>query len=391
MGGAGGRERILLTGGRAPVALELARLFDRAGHAVYSAESFRPNLLRGSRAVRRHYTLPSPRFAPAAFRRALLAIIAREGITLVVPTCEEIYAVARLRDAVPPGCRVFADRFETLAALHSKWTFVKKARAHGLRVPATRLVDDPGDVAGLLPGAARLVLKPVYSRFGEGAIVHDRGARAVPRLAGPPRRAWLAQEFIAGRQLCTFSVAVAGRLVAHCAYPSEYRWGIGSTIYFRPIEHAAAFTWVERFVAREGFTGQIAFDFIEDQAGEPYAIECNPRATSGVHLFGGTGALVRAYTGEATALITPAPGRNPMVALAMLLRAPGEFRAPGRSRAWLAAFAQGRDVALDRRDPLPFAMQFVAMAAFALRARRLGITPTAATTYDIEYNGEDGP
>ena len=66
------------------------------------------------------------------------------------------------------------------------------------------------------------------------------------------------------------------------------------------MEHAAARAWVETFVAREGYTGQIAFDFIETEAGVMYALECNPRATSGVH-------LLAAHPEFAAAFFTPPP------------------------------------------------------------------------------------
>lgn len=36
----------------------------------------------------------------------------------------------------------------------------------------------------------------------------------------------------------------------------------------------------------ENLSGMFGFDFIEEANGTTYVIECNPRATSGIHLFG---------------------------------------------------------------------------------------------------------
>jgi short-subunit dehydrogenase involved in D-alanine esterification of teichoic acids len=52
---------ILLTGGRAPVTLDLARAFHRAGHTVFMAESLRGHLSQPSNAVKAHFVVPAPR------------------------------------------------------------------------------------------------------------------------------------------------------------------------------------------------------------------------------------------------------------------------------------------------------------------------------------------
>ncbi len=77
--------------------LELARLFARAGHRVLMAESLPWHLSRLARAVAANFRVPPPRQDPAGFTRALAEIARREGVDLLVPTCEEIYTVARGR------------------------------------------------------------------------------------------------------------------------------------------------------------------------------------------------------------------------------------------------------------------------------------------------------
>ena len=50
---------ILLTGGRAPATLELARAFHRAGHTVFMAESLRGHLSQPSNAITKQFCCPA--------------------------------------------------------------------------------------------------------------------------------------------------------------------------------------------------------------------------------------------------------------------------------------------------------------------------------------------
>jgi len=130
--------RVALTGGRAPATLELARLLARAGHTVVVAESVRWPLTRGARAVARSVRVPPPRHDPAGFAEALADLMVRERIDLLVPTCEEVFYVARARDRLAQLGQVLAAPLAQLHPLHSKWQFAQRAAAHGLAVPETR-------------------------------------------------------------------------------------------------------------------------------------------------------------------------------------------------------------------------------------------------------------
>jgi len=86
---------VLLTGGRAPATLELARIFHSAGHQVFLAESVSGSLTANSRAVAASFLIPPPRQQPKDFIRALIEIICQNKIDLLIPTCEEAFHVAR--------------------------------------------------------------------------------------------------------------------------------------------------------------------------------------------------------------------------------------------------------------------------------------------------------
>ena len=66
-------------------------------------------------------------------------------------------------------------------------------------------------------------------------------------------------------------------------------------------------------------TGQYSFDFIETKQGELYAIECNPRTTSGIHLIAQDPNLAKAIIEENAVCISPAIGTKKQLAFGMLL------------------------------------------------------------------------
>jgi hypothetical protein len=54
---------------------------------------------------------------------------------------------------------------------------------------------------------------------------------------------------------------------------------------------------------------------------------------------------------------------------------------------WLSVFRASRDVLFQSRDPLPFLLQLRSIAHFVTVSRRDHLSPLAASTYDIEWNG----
>ena len=135
---------ILLTGGRAPAALELARAFHRAGHTVFMAESLRGHLSQPSNAIKANFVVPAPRQDGDAFIVALKKIIEENKIDLLIPTCEEIFHIAMRRDELP--CTVFAEPINKLDQLHNKWEFISTAVDYGLSIPETTLVKTMDDL-----------------------------------------------------------------------------------------------------------------------------------------------------------------------------------------------------------------------------------------------------
>lgn len=378
--------RVLLTGGRAPATLHLARLLRAGGARVEVAESVPLHLTGLSRAASARHRLPAPRRDPPGFSDALARLALHAD--LLVPTCEEVFWAAReharlARLTLP----VFPD-LATLRRWHDKGEFARVAAGLGLAVPETRRLVSPADLAPFREKEG-WVFKPAFSRFGTRTVLGPPTPAVHPTGAEP----WVAQRRMEGRELCSFSVVRGGRITAHAVYPANVRAGRASVV-FRAVRHAGVRDWVEGFVAGAGpRDGLLAFDFVEDAAGDVQAIECNPRLTSGVHLFADGAAFTRALLGEARpgetrpgekrGVLEPREGTEVALKGALLLGGGG--RVPeGR-----AALARAADAVWDPRDPLPALAQPLLALDLVLRGLRLGRPAVGASTADIEWNGED--
>jgi predicted ATP-grasp superfamily ATP-dependent carboligase len=375
---------ILLTGGRAPVTLDLARAFHNEGHTVFMAESLRGHLSQPSNAIKTNFLVPAPRFETAAYHLALKKIIEENHIDLLIPTCEEIFHVARGLDKIPG--KVFCDAIGKLNQIHNKWNFVINAITNDLYAPETMLIKTSDDILHAFAQWRGLVIKPVYSRFASRTLILPQLKKTFATL--PLDAPWVAQEFIPGQQFCTYSVCHNGHITAHTTYPSYFTAGQGATIAFHHVDHPAIFDWVQAFVEKNQFTGQIAFDFIESPEGRIYALECNPRATSGIHLLASHPKFPEAFLNPAMDMITPPDDRSHMLMTAMLLYGLPSSLLHGNFRMWWKTFFSSDDVILNFKDPMPFILQLRSILATWAVARREGISLLEASTFDIEWNGE---
>jgi ATP-grasp domain len=366
--------RVLLTGARAPASLELARLCARAGHEVHVADTGRWHICRGSRLLAGCHRLPAPRAGHARYAAALASLGARLRLDVVVPTCEEVFHLAAIAPQIT-AFRIACEPLDRLGALHDKWRFIALCVAAGLPVPRTRLLS-VADVRGV-EGDGRWILKPRYSRFATRVHVVSGGA-ALPDLGGDAPSAWVAQEYLDGAPLCTWSVVSRGRLQAHVTYAVDATAGVrGAAIAFHSVRHDAVRAWVERFVSAHALTGQFAFDFVDGVAGLR-AIECNPRLTSGVHCFRDipavTECVLREQGDHAHAPLEPPPGLHFRSRLALAV-----YRSPSHRGAGL----------LDATDdPWPRRLQLLAWGELLARAAVARRDPRQVSTSDIEWNGE---
>ena len=382
-----GGKTVLITGARAPVALHLARLFDGAGWRVVLADTPAAPISAASRACTVYHRLPPPRFEPQRYADAVEDLLGREAVSLVLPTCEEVFYLADLWRERRPAARLFAPDIDLLRRVHDKFEFIDLCRNLGLAVPRTRLLQSRGDLEAVRPEAPDLVFKPVWSRFASRVLIRPAPVQ-LDALSPSPHAPWVAQQFLAGEELSVYALAKEGRLAAFSLYRSIYRAGKGAGIYFQPVEDDRARAFVERFVAGTYWTGQISFDLMRLADGTVLPLECNPRATSGLHFFRDPRAFVAALAEDAS-LVTRDVARPQTVRLAMWIYGlPSALRA-GRWGAFRRHLSAAGELLDWPGDAAPKRAQWRALAEVAALALRHGISLQKASTRDIEWDGPD--
>ena len=366
---------VLLTLGRLPKALDIARSFAAAGWRVVVAEPHRRHLAGASRSVARSIRVTAPAEDPAAYLRDLARVVREEGASLVVPVSEEAMHVAFLPPLLPGGVRLLAMPPELVLRLHDKHGFALAAAAAGLAVPETFALDDPA--ARDLADATDVIVKPVHSCSG-------RGVRRIPRgVALPPPEPAVVQRLVVGEEHSSCTLAHAGRVQGTAVYRGTLMSG-SVAVGFERVDHPAIEAWIARFVAATGWTGFIAFDFIVDAAGTPWGIECNPRTTSGLHFF--------AEADLAPAILDPAhplrfrPERRLQQFWSCVTETQDSFGDWPRFRGNLRHLFGTRDVTWRAADPLPLlTMPWTAWPIIS-EAKKRGVPFGEVATLDVGWN-----
>ena len=375
--------RVLITGARAAAALDLARDFAAAGWDVHAADSTRARVLRWSGAAVVH-AYPSPRREPDAFRAAVAQLMDHIEPDLVVPVCEEVFHLAAPELGEALGGRLAAPPRAVLTTLHDKLTFARRCSAFGVAAPETHRLAAPDDIRPFLADPASWVFKPRFGRFGDRVLISPSAEEAAC-IRPSPGAEWLAQRRVRGDEASFYAVAREGRLIAFCAYRSDWRLRGGAAIAFEPVGAADADRLREaatRIAQGTGLTGQFACDAILNDDGA-WLIECNPRATSGVHLVAGRGDLAGALADGTPMPDSPAQPAHLGPAMA-LFGLPDALRRRDLD-GWRRARRRGREVLGSPRATLG---ALTDAGAFALAGLASGTSLTAASTADIEWNGD---
>ena len=372
---------VIITGARAPVAVHLARRFREAGWRVLLADALRFPIGAATRVIAGYRRFPAPRQHLAAFAEFWRRLLVEERPDLVVPTCEEIFYLAALRECFGLDLPLFAPPFETLAAVHHKGRFAALAAGFGADPPETVILEAPGTA---LP-FPETVLKPAWSRFGSRVLIRLTPA-AFARLVPTPAAPWVAQRFVPGEEICAYGVAIAGALTAFAAYRPLWRAGLGAAVAFEPLVSPAAETFTHNLVKHLAWTGQIAFDFRHDEAGQLRVLECNPRATSGAHFFGPGDGLVEAICGRGTA--QPSLRQAMTLPLALLVYGLPLALRRGEFARLVRDFRTMANLLADPADRSFLPAQGLALAEIAARAVCLRTGLKEAATADIEWDGE---
>lgn len=374
---------LLLTLGRLPKGLDLARGFAEIGWRVFVAEPFKRHLAGMSRSIVRSHRVTAPADDAAHYLEDLSRIVATERIDLVLPVSEETPHVAFLHGRLPEATTLFTMPPDAVLRLHDKLGFVRRAASWELSAPETHVLGDPA--AAALARSGPVVIKPMLSCSGRGVRILAAGADLPPPDPGTPA---IVQRFVAGDEYSSCSIAHDGRISSTVVYRAVQKSG-SVAVSFERVEHAAIEAWIRRFVAAERWTGFVAFDIMVDGAGIPWGIECNPRATSGLH-FWRRDEIARAVLDPAHA-----PGFRPETRLQQFYPALTEtqmslFRG-GPFAVNLRRLLTTRDVTWEWRDPLPFLTMTATSWPIIRMAMARGVPFGEVATLDVGWYAQPAP
>ena len=370
--------KVLITGARAPASMDMMRSLIRQGFEVYSADSMAFPLGRFVKGITKHFTIPKPNTQLTAFIEALKDLVISNQIDLLIPTCEEIFFVSQGYKELAPYTRLLCEPFARLDTLHNKHQFNQLAQEYGLDVPESWLLTQESD-KDLLPNPESLILKPVYSRFGSHLVIKPSSETLAKLDLSVP---YLAQNFVEGKEYCTYALVENGRVLAQASYHPKYTSGPAAGIYFEPVDLKPINDFVRVFCKNYEFSGQIAFDFIVKD-GKAFALECNPRVTSGFHLLSDHLDWQQLLAGKEQDI--PVASQPYMLGLAMKLKGLHYFIKNPKN--FTQDYLKAHDVLKNKAYPWLGLKSFITISNISLRMIKEQKSFHRASTDDIEFNG----
>jgi hypothetical protein len=361
---------ILLTNGRFPVTLDLARQLHSAGHNVFVVDPMEYHVCKFSFAVRHSYYSPAPSLDAEGYIKTVKEAVQKSKIDLIIPLHEEIFCLASCGNSEILD-RLFAPKSSTLYCLHHKWAFSRLMQQLGLDVPEAHLCKSLDEVRAL-DRSKEWAVKPVLGRGSAGVhhLQRDRKDEDLPTIDISDEKRHIAQEWIRGKRYCTYGVFREGKMQALGIYPVLETLDGSSSVYFMAVEHTGIRDYVRRVAEALNVTGQLAFDFVENESGSKdrdrdhetglardcdssgsitvtqgdagsnfskrpprrlLTIECNPRATSGIHLWSRSPLLANVLTSGIRSPYAPQAidHAQPSIPLKLLIAKPDSGRQVG--------------------------------------------------------------
>ncbi|KAK6358256.1 hypothetical protein TWF730_007606 [Orbilia blumenaviensis] len=369
-------QNILLTNGRFPVTLDLARQFKKCGHTVYVVDWMHYHVAKFSNAVRQSFRAPAPHDDEIGYRKSVSEIVRKYNINLIIPLHEEIIHLAGSNDFETIK-RLLAPPKQIILRLHNKWEFSQWMETIGLGVPKHYLCESLDHIRNLPHlDKTEYALKPVFGRASQ-SVYHLKPGEELPLDKLDMKKRWIAQEWICGERYCSYSVIRGGRVAAFSLYKVLETIDGSSCVYFKSVEHKGIFNYVTIVATELGLEGirgtfQLAFDFVEGSSlpdkistkeSKPdggirlVSIECNPRSTSGIHLFAGKTNLGLCLTdGSSKPVVVAHPKAKRQVFPGMMMWEHSDASV----KQWLRHMGRlmgSKDVVFSAKDLLPTLMQ----------------------------------
>jgi predicted ATP-grasp superfamily ATP-dependent carboligase len=303
--------RILVPEGSSTSSREAITILGLAGHHVEVCDPSPWCLSRYSRFVRKFHRCPGLRRDPAGFLAFIERLIAAERFDVLLPTHEQGFLFAKLRERFEGRIAVALPSFENYRTAHSKAGFSRLLARLNLPQPPTRILRNQSEPRGVVcfpavvktsVGTASRGVRFVHNESELATVLHEMEA------SGAFADEVLVQDMIAGTTEKAQSVFCRGRLVGFHAYRQVAPGVGGGEAIKESVSRPVVRGYLEKLGAALDWHGALSVDTImPDDGSAPRLIDCNPRLVEPFNaLAAGTDLvtqLVRVSLGESPAAL----------------------------------------------------------------------------------------
>ena len=377
--------RFLITGARAPAAWDIAVNLERHGHHVHLADSLCNSIGKQCPAIQSFHVIPSAKSDLSEYLHSLCLLLERNHIDYLLPTCEEVFYISAIKNELSAYVKVICSDIALLQKLHNKLAVLDIADDSDILAPQTILLKDA--TRAHISDLSKYVLKKEYCRFGNDVNLNPSLVDLdKARLTENSHNRNLLQKKIKGEEICCYAILTKGQVTLCACYLPKYRLGNSASIYFESLHDRQIMKFLMLFAKEYNYSGQISFDFIRNSEGL-YLLECNPRATSGVHLCGDAD-LASLLTKKYSVIWSPLITEAAQIKLAMVLFGVPRYVFSCQLFSFLKDFRKGRDVLSGRSHFYVLKQQVLSLHELLCLAVKNKQSLKAASTIDIEWDGE---
>ena len=375
------RRTVLVSGLAHTKGLHIAKTLGKAGHRVILAdlEEFGCSAAQWSCFISKFYTVPDFNSLDdsEAYIKGVINVAKTEKIDWYIPVSHTKAALPdsiikqRLAEVNPQIICLTLDDPKVTAILNDKPLFLEECNKLNLKVPYFKKVRSLAEVREvakkelLLNSKSHYFLKPLFPVPEEDRLnftpIPSDSTEFEKFLAHYESKLncdnpHLVNQFIKGKEFAANAIVSKGSLQAFQVCPCS-----PMQIDYDVTKHPEIKKWVEGFCKAKKITGCICLDFLEDDdSGEVYCIECNPRLHSCVvsyQMKPNLEAAIRGAMEDQFQLPTPSEPSasskhvywlyNEIAKLGLFQQGIGEF---------IHTLINGEDAVFDASDPWPFFM-----------------------------------
>ncbi len=302
-----------------PTSLFTVRRLAELGFQVTAIDSSRECYAFYSRAVKRRIISPSLRYDPRGFARVVLNELKTGNYDIYVPTFECGFLMSYYYNIIKNYTRMLTMPYESIMKIHNKEYLKNLAERLNIPTPAgtfcPKTMDEVKDICQSIDYP--VIIKHQTGRNANGQRLIKNPAEVYPQYQEITDRYNLKNElpiiqrFIKGPLISTINLARQGDIVGNIVFKSlrVVPTTGGTSSYRVTYSCPEAEEMDRRIIEHFNWTGFISLDYMMDEeTGNIYLIECNPRMAPAVALAYNAGVnLIEPYVD----MILDQPIRNP--------------------------------------------------------------------------------